>query len=82
MLINISGMFDSKIRFNLFRENPFEMLVFNRRINYIKPDKSNKSSPPFASIYLCSQILPSQFVFEELEKDLPIEQTKLEAKNK
>jgi len=81
MLINISGLFDSKVRFNLFKENQFEMLVFNRRIDYIKQDKNNKSSPPFSSIYLCSQILPSKFVFEELEKDLLIKQTKLEAQS-
>ena len=66
MLINISGLFDSKKRFNLFKNNNFEIMVFNRRINYIKLDKNNKSGVPFASIYLCSNLLPNKFVFKEL----------------
>ena len=69
MLINISGLFDSKIRFNLFQNNPFEMMIFNKRIDYIKPLQKIKSSPPFASIYICSNILPSKIVFKEINRD-------------
>jgi len=65
MLINISGLFDSKKRFNLFKNNPFEIMIFNKRIDYIKVGK-NKSSPPFASIYLCSNLLPSKLIFHIL----------------
>ena len=67
MLINISGLFDSRVRFNLFRNNPFEIMVFNKRVDYIKTEENN-SSPPFSSIYLCSRLLPQQFVFEEISK--------------
>lgn len=66
MLINVSGLFDSKKRFELFKNNPFELMVFNKRINYINTD--NKKSPPFASIYICSEILPNKIVFEEINK--------------
>ncbi len=68
MLINISGLFDSKKRYGLFKNNPFEIMVFNKRIDYIKTEVNN-SSPPFSSIYICSSLLPSQFVFEELLKE-------------
>ena len=70
MLINISGLFDSKKRFNLFRNNDFEIMVFNKRIDYIKPSQDNKSSPPFSSVYICSRLLPSKFVFKELLNSL------------
>jgi len=68
MLLNISRLFDSKKRFYLFRDNPFEIMIFNRRIDYINPFiKNPKSSPPFSSVYVCSRILPSQFIFNELD---------------
>jgi len=65
LLINISGLFDSRKRFSLFQTNPFEIMVFNKRIKYEKIGENN-SSPPFSSIYLCSNILPSKFVFKGL----------------
>ena len=68
MLINISGLFDSKVRFNLFKNNDFEIMTFNKRIDYIKPFQKTKSSPPFSSIYICSKLLPTQFVFKEINR--------------
>jgi hypothetical protein len=44
--------------------------LINKRINYIKTDVTNKSSPPFASIYLCSNILPNKIIFEELRESV------------
>ena len=66
MLINDAGLFDSKRRFELLSKNKFEIMVFNKRIEYIKPDGESLSGVPFKSIYLCSNLLPSQFVFEEI----------------
>lgn len=66
LLINISGLFGSKKRFQMFSNNKFEMMVFNKRINY--DNENGKHSPPFDSIYLCSKLLPSQFCFEEVNK--------------
>ena len=73
LLINISGLFDSKKRFSLFKDNPFEIMVFNKRVDYIKTEKNN-SSPPFSSIYLCNRILPSKFIFQELDRNISLSQ--------
>jgi hypothetical protein len=41
----------------------FEIMVFDKRVDYIKQDIKMKGVP-FKSIYLCSNILPKQFIFE------------------
>ena len=82
MLINISGLFDSKKRFSLFRNNQFEMMVFNKRIDYIKPLQKIKSSPPFASVYICSKLLPCQIVFKEINKPKTQNKAKSQENNK
>ena len=65
MLINEAGLFDSKKRYNLLKNNQFEIMVFDKRIDYIKKD-ANLKGVPFKSIFLCSNILPSKFIFETL----------------
>ena len=70
MLINDAGLFDSKKRFKLLSENKFEIMVFDRRVDYIKPNEPmQKSGVPFKSIFLCSNILPHTFVFKHLPKN-------------
>jgi hypothetical protein len=65
LLINESGLFDTKKRYEMLKNNPFEIMVFDKRINYMK-DGVIKKGTPFKSIYLCSQILDRKFVFETL----------------
>jgi hypothetical protein len=69
LLINESGLFDTKRRYEMLKNNPFEIMVFDKRINYIK-DGVIKKGATFKSIYLCSQILQSKFVFETLESEV------------
>lgn len=66
LLINEAGLFDSKKRYSLLKNNPFEIMVFDRRVDYIK-NGVELNGVPFKSIYLCSNLLKSQFVFETLE---------------
>lgn len=66
LLINDAGLFDSKKRFELLSKNKFEIMIFNKRIGYIKPDNGSLNGVPFKSIYLCSNVLPEQFVFEKI----------------
>jgi len=70
MLVGVVGLFESQRRFDLFRQNEFECMYFNRRVAYFKDYQEEQPSlnPPFSSIYLCSKILPSKFVFEEISK--------------
>lgn len=70
MLVGVVGLFESKRRFDLFKNNNFEIMYMNKRINYFKDYKEQKPSlnPPFSSVYICSGILPDRIVFEEINK--------------
>lgn len=71
MLVGVVGLFESQFRFNLFKNNDFELLYFNKRIDFLDGLSENldsKCSPPFSSIYVCHNILPKQIVFEEINK--------------
>ena len=70
MLVGVVGLFESQKRFEMFRDNDFEIMYMNRRIAYFKDYSEQKPSlnPPFSSVYLCSKILPKQIVFEEIVK--------------
>ena len=65
LLINESGLFDTKKRYEMLKNNPFEIMVFDKRVHY-KKNGIVKKQEPFKSIYLCSQLLPSKFVFSVL----------------
>jgi hypothetical protein len=70
MLIGVVGLFESQKRFEMFRDNEFEVLYLNRRVAYFKDFAEQKPSlnPPFSSVYLCKDMLPKQIVFEEINK--------------
>lgn len=70
MLICVVGLFESQKRFEMFRDNDFEILYMNRRVAYFRCYDEQKPSlnPPFSSVYLCKEMLPKQIVFEEINK--------------
>ena len=70
MLVGVVGIFESQRRFEMFKNNDFEIMYFNKRISYFKSYTDQKPSlnPPFSSVYLCSGVLPKQIVFEEISK--------------
>lgn len=70
MLIGVVGLFESQKRFEMFRDNKFEIMYLNRRVAYFKnfDDPKPSLNPPFSSVYLCSGMLPQQIVFEEIVK--------------
>ena len=76
MLVGVVGLFESQKRFDLFKNNDFEVMYLSRRVSYFKSYEEQKPSlnPPFSSVYLCHNILPRTIVFEEIERT-----TKLQA---
>lgn len=70
MLVGVVGIFESQKRFDLFKNNPFEIMYFNRRVSYMKDYDSGKTAmnPPFSSVYITSKLLPEQIIFEEIDK--------------
>ena len=70
MLVGVVGIFESKRRFTMFKNNEFEIMYFDKRISYFKNYSDQKPSlnPPFSSVYICKDLLPKQIVFEALAK--------------
>lgn len=70
MLVGVVGLFESQARFEMFRDNNFEIMYMNKRISYFKNYEDQKPSlnPPFSSVYVCKDMLPKQIVFEEINK--------------
>jgi hypothetical protein len=74
MLVGVVGVFESQRRFEMFRDNDFEVMYMNRRVSYFKnyEDQKPDVNPPFSSVYICSGILPKQVIFEEIDKSYNI----------
>jgi hypothetical protein len=70
MLVGVVGLFESQKRFNLFANNKFEIMYMNKRISYFKDYSDSKPSlnPPFSSVYLTSNMLPKEIIFEQINK--------------
>jgi len=70
MLVGVVGLFESKKRFEMFRDNEFEIMYFNKRISYFKnyDDLKESLNPPFSSVYLCKNLLPKKIMFENIIK--------------
>lgn len=70
MLVGVVGIFESQKRFNMFKNNDFEIMYFNKRISYFRDynDEKPMLNPPFSSVYITSNVLPKQIVFEEINK--------------
>lgn len=70
MLVGVVGLFESQVRFNMFKGNDFEIMYFNKRISFFKDFTEQKPSanPPFSSVYICHGLLPKQIMFEEIDK--------------
>jgi hypothetical protein len=69
MLMNTNGLFDSEIRWNLFKDNNFSLIYLKGRTSFNqKQGKKQKTSPPFQSAYICGFLSERQIIFEERPK--------------
>lgn len=68
MLVNFQGIFDSRERFQMFKEHKVEILLLSPRVNYMAKDKVLLRGVPFQSGYICSGICKKQLEFEYLTK--------------
>ena len=65
MIMNFNGLFDSKARWELFKQNKFELLVPLGRMHFFNEDcKGN--SPNFQSIWVCKGMCDKQIEFQEI----------------
>ena len=70
LLMNTNGIFDSKIRWDMFSKNNFTLFYLKGRVNYMKEyGKKEKSSPPFQSAYICSGLANKCIIFQNIDKN-------------
>ena len=63
LIMNINGLFDSKIRWSMFSENDFSLAYIKGRVNYMEEyGVQGKSSPPFQSAYVCKGLTKEKLV--------------------
>jgi hypothetical protein len=62
MLVNLQGLADGKIRFDLFQSNEVEIMYVYPRICYIRDGKQTKGNI-FQSGYICHNVLPQKVMF-------------------
>lgn len=68
MILNFNGLFDSKARWRLFKDNQFELLIPLGRMYFFNED-CVRNSPNFQSVYVCKDMLPKQICFIKAESE-------------
>lgn len=70
MLVGVVGLFESQARFNMFKDEQFEIMWLSKRIAYFKSYAEQKPSlnPPFSSVWITKMLLPHGNVFETVLK--------------
>lgn len=53
----------------LFLDKDLQLLMFDKRINYLNPDGTSKGNPTFSSSYYCYKLLPKQIIMKTLLKE-------------
>ena len=66
LVMNFNGLFDSRAREKLFRENGVEMLVPYGRMSFVHKDRGKRTNPNFQSVYVCNKLLGEQIVFSDV----------------
>jgi len=65
LLMTITWLNDSWPK-KVFKDKDLQLLMFDKRINYIRPNVVSKNSPTFSSAYYCIDFLPKQIIMEDL----------------
>lgn len=70
MLVGVVGIFESERRFNMFKNNNFEIMYFDKRISFFKnyDDQKPSLNPPFSTVYICKDLLGNRIKFENINK--------------
>lgn len=65
LILNFNGLFDSKTRWDLFKDNQFELIVPQGRIHFFN-EVCKGNAPNFQSIYVCHGMADKQIEFAEI----------------
>lgn len=67
MVMNFNGLFDSKERYELFKDSNFELLIPRGRIRFYDENMVSRNRPNFQSIYVCNRVLNHQIEFIDMK---------------
>ncbi|MGT2874408.1 hypothetical protein ACVRZP_06545 [Streptococcus gallolyticus subsp. gallolyticus] len=67
IIMNPNGLFDSKVRYELFKNNNFELLIPKGRMRFFDENMISRNSPNFQSVYVCNRILNHQIEFTDMQ---------------
>lgn len=65
LVVNFNGLFDSKARAQLFRENGVQLLIPYGRMKFFCKGKGQLNHPNFQSVYVCNNFLEKQISFSD-----------------
>ena len=65
LVMNFNGLFDSKMRARLFRDNGVELLIPFGRMKFEHQERGVSNKPNFQSVYVCHNLLCRQIVFDD-----------------
>lgn len=70
MLVGVVGLFESQKRFEMFRDNGFDIMYLNRRVAFFGSFEEQKPrlNPPFSSVYITKNLLSNRIMFKEIKK--------------
>ena len=68
IILNFNGLFDSKKRWQLFKQNDFELLIPEGRMHFFN-DNCDGNSPNFQSIYVCNKMTGRQIEFVQMKSN-------------
>jgi len=66
LIMNFNGLFDAKSRWELFKNNKFEILVPQGRMHFFN-DNNFTNSPNFQSVWVCKGMMDQQICFQEMK---------------
>ena len=67
LVMNFNGLFDSKERFEIFKNHDIELYIPKGRMKFVAKDKGQMNSPNFQSVYVCSKMLDNKIEFADFE---------------
>lgn len=63
LLQNYAGLWDNRIRYELFKKHGIELLILKGRERFIRRENGFEGSPLFQSIYVCHNMLPKEIMY-------------------
>lgn len=65
LIMSITWLNDSAPK-QIFEKKELQLLMFDKRMRFIKPSGEEMGSPTFSSAYFCYNFLPKQIIMEKL----------------